>query len=94
MGYFAATLGDLGQVDEAAALLEVAEEKRRGVLGDRHPYTKVVARNLARLSARMTAQNAEISHRKDRKKGHSSILELKGKYGKGKTQNSYVTTDS
>ena len=79
MSKFANTLSDLGQLDETVALLEVAEEKMRRICGKQHPYTKVVARNLARFRAGITAQNAEVSNSKDRKKRHSFYTRAKSK---------------
>lgn len=63
-------------------LLEVAEEKMRRIRGDQHPYTIVVARNLARFSAGITAQNAEASDSKERKKGRSLYNRIKRKLRK------------
>jgi hypothetical protein len=64
------------------ALLEASEEKIRRIRGDEHPYTKVVTRNLARLRARITAQNTEAREGTERKKGHSLYTRIKKKFGK------------
>jgi hypothetical protein len=51
MSKFADMLSDRGHLDEAVALVEVAEEKMRRIRGSQHPVTNVVARNLAGFRA-------------------------------------------
>jgi hypothetical protein len=47
MGNLASTLGDQGQLDEAAQIQKEVLEKRRRILGEEHPDTIMAMGNLA-----------------------------------------------
>jgi len=46
MNNLVATLGDQGQLEEAAAIKKEVVEKRKRILGDEHPNTILVMNNL------------------------------------------------
>jgi hypothetical protein len=50
MNNLANTLGDQGQLDEAAKLMKEVLEKRKRILGEEHPKTKSAKTNLVRLA--------------------------------------------
>lgn len=52
MNNLAITLGDRGQLNEAAKLMKEVLEKMKQILGEQHPKTKVAAQNLATLVRR------------------------------------------
>jgi len=41
MGNLASTLGQQGQLEEAASMMSEVLEKRRRILGEEHPRTKI-----------------------------------------------------
>ena len=80
MSNLANTLGDLGQLDEAITLLEVAVQKMKRIHGEEHPHTKIAIGNWTRLVASRAVNEAVAANKNNNKKeGKESSLYVRFK---------------
>jgi Tetratricopeptide repeat len=75
MNNLAITLGDLGQLEEAIALLEVAAPQIRRIFGDEHPHTRLVVNNLARFSSAIS-----VKHNREAIDGIGGRIKREGRF--------------